>query len=352
MALALRVALDATPLSVPTGGIHRYTAELVSALAALYPDDEYWLVSDQPFELPVVSANVQRGARPGNPLARRWWTLGLPRELRRLGAQVFHGTDFSVPYLPACPAVVTIHDLSPWRAGTAEFTSDRVRRRTPLLIGLGLTTMIITPSRTIRHEVIERFHTPPDRVVAIPLAASPMFRPVPTAVRERPYFLCVGTRERRKNLRVVVDAWHELRRDVDVDLIIAGRAGSDAKTADPDVCTGPIPDAQLPPLYSGALAFLFPSLYEGFGLPALEAMQCGAMVIASKDPAVSEVVGDAAVQIDAGDSRGWLAAMRAAMVEERRGVWRERALVRAAAFSWERTAKMTREVYDEASHLS
>ncbi len=337
MALPLRVALDATPLSVPTGGIRRYTAELARALARQYPDDTYYLVSDQAFEMPYDAPNLRRGDSPATIADRRWWAVGLARELRKLSVDVFHGTDFNAPYLPTHPAVMTIHDLSPWRAETSRFTSRRIRRRTPILLKLGLATMIVTPSDAIRREAIARFRLRPDRVVAIPLAASEEFRPVPPATRERPYFLCVGSTNPRKNLKVVLEAGRQLRNEANVDVVVIGEAAT--------------PDAELPGLYSGAIAFLFPSLYEGFGLPVLEAMQCGAMVIASNDPAVTEVADRAALQLDADDAQGWLAAMKAALSPEIRAVWRERGLGRAAEFSWKRTAMMTREVYDEARHL-
>jgi glycosyltransferase involved in cell wall biosynthesis len=337
LALPLRIALDATPLSVPKGGIRRYTAELARALASQYPLDSYYLVSDQPFEIPYPAANLHRGPGPLTRLDERWWTVGLARQLRRLAVDVFHGTDFAVPYLPLRAAVMTIHDLSPWRAGTAEFASSRVRRRTPLLMSLGLATMVITPSEAIRREVMGRFRIAPGRIVAIPLAAAEWFRPVEPAFRTRPYFLCIASSNPRKNLAVVRKAWAELRNNANVDLIVIGEPGTET-----------LADDALPPLYSGALAFLYPSLYEGFGLPVLEAMRCGTMVIASKDPAITEVASGAAVQVEASDVRGWVAAMTAALDEGGRAVWRERSLARGAEFSWERTAMMTREVYDEA----
>lgn len=333
MASPLRVALDATPLSVPLGGIRRYTSELARALALEFPDDSYFLFSDQPFEMPCASPNLHRGA---GGAGRRWWSIGLPRALRRCGADMFHGCDFAVPYVPVCPAVMTIHDLSPWKSDTAASTSARVRRRTPVLLRLGLAKMVMTPSEAIRREAIDHFRLAADRVVAVPLAASELFRPVAASPRERPYFLCIGT-DPRKNLSVVVEAWRELRRTADIDLVIVGRGHDEGIT-----------DEQLPGLYSGSIAFLYPTLYEGFGLPVLEAMQCGAMVIASTDAAVRETAGGAAVHIDARDARGWLDAMRGTLDAARRAEWRERSLARAAEFSWRRTARGARDVYAAA----
>src|SRR4030095_2245524 len=97
----MRVALDATPLTLTSGGLARYTSELALALAAQIAEDEYFLLSDQKFELPSGGArNLRRGAGPAGALERRWWLWGVRRELDRLGCEVFHGTSFAVPYVP------------------------------------------------------------------------------------------------------------------------------------------------------------------------------------------------------------------------------------------------------------
>ena len=131
--------------------------------------------------------------------------------------------------------------------------------------------------------VIARFQLSPDRVVAVPEAAAEWFLPVETRPQS-PYFLFVGTIEPRKNLPLLVEAWREVRKLHPVELVVAGRRRSDAPAIaeEPGLrLLGEVPDEQLPELYSGAIAFVYPSLYEGFGLPVVEAMQCGACVIAS-----------------------------------------------------------------------
>jgi glycosyltransferase involved in cell wall biosynthesis len=151
---------------------------------------------------------------------------------------------------------------------------------------------------------------------------------------------------------MLVDAWREVRRSYAVDLVLAGRrrAGFTEIVNSPGlILKGEVPESDLPDLYSRALAFVYPSFYEGFGLPVLEAMQCGAAVITSKDPAITEVAGGAAIQVDAGDTRGWIDALSAAVrTPERLVEWRIRSRCRAADFSWEKTARLTRRVYDEA----
>ncbi len=339
-------ALDATPLTVPTGGVTRYTSELARALAKHYEDDQYWLLSDQPFAMPTQFApNLHKGEGPRTASERRWWLWGLEREMTRRGVEVFHGTDFSVPYLSRRPSVMTVHDLSPWLGHGAQEASSRVRRRVPMLLRARIPTMIVTPSEAVRRAVMSRFKLDGARVVAVPLAASSHFRPVETIPPPRPFFLFVGTLEPRKNILRLIEAWRESRKSHGIDLVLAGRVrdGFTLPDEEPGLrVLGEVPEEELPALYSGAAAFLYPSLYEGFGLPVLEAMQCGATVIASRDPAIMEVSGGAAVHVEATDVRALADAMRA------RPTRREESLKRAAQFSWSITAEKTKEVYDVA----
>jgi glycosyltransferase involved in cell wall biosynthesis len=365
------VALDATPLTVPTGGVARYTLSLALALAENYPEDQYWLLSDQPFPSPgraLRNLHSFSSTRPGGAatgMARRWWLWGLPRKLAELRVQMFHGTDFSVPYLPLRPSVMTLHDLSPWLDPSWQPAAHRVRRRTPFLLRSGLCTMVITPSDAVRRAAIERFQLSSERVVTIPLAAGANFRPVPPrSPTATPYFLYAGTLEPRKNLGRLVEAWREIRKTAPVDLILAGRVRSDFTPPAPEPglrILGPVDEQELPALYSGAVACVYPSLYEGFGLPVLEAMQCRALLITSRDPAIQEITGGAsggtaagtaggaAIQVDALDTRALANALHAALHQPQNfnGV-RDRALTRAADFSWKRTAQRTREVYEAA----
>ena len=166
----MRVAIDATPLTLSSGGLRRYTWELSRALAENFPQDEFLLVSDQPFAMPPLApANLSRGGGPHHPAERRWWLWGLARELQRLGAGLFHGTDFAVPYVPRCPGVLTLHDLSPWMDAAWHSAANRVRKRTPMLIGFGLATMVVTPSEAVRRLAIEKFRIHPDRIRALAL---------------------------------------------------------------------------------------------------------------------------------------------------------------------------------------
>lgn len=347
----MRVALDATPLSLSSGGLRRYVEQLSLALARCFPEDDYLLASDQPLREPPTAPNLRPGGRPQSPLARRWWLAGLNGELARQRSEIFHGTNYEVPWIARRPSVMTIHDLSPWQDPAWHHAAARVRRRTPVLLRLGLATMVITVSRALREDAIRRFRLAPERVVAVPLAPAPSLGPVQPAPGP-PYFLFLGTVEPRKNLPLLVQAWREARLAANAELWIAGRAREDAPKLEPEPglrLLGEVPEAQLSALYSGAVAVVYPSLYEGFGLPVVEALQCGAMVIASRDPAISEVAGDAAVLLDARDGKAWAAAMTKALSDPRwcQG-WRDRAAARAAMYTWTETARSTRDVYLEA----
>jgi glycosyltransferase involved in cell wall biosynthesis len=284
---------------------------------------------------------------------RRWWLWGLQRELSRLGIDVFHGTDFAVPYLPLRSSVMTFYDLSPWMDPSWHAAAGRVRNRTPMLLRLGLASIVITPSEAVRRQAMDRFHLPATRVVAVPLAASKHFRPVEASREVQPYLLYVGTLEPRKNINLLLEVWRELRKRHPVELILAGRRREDFPEIAPEPglhLPGLTPEQELPRLYSGAVACLYPSYYEGFGLPVLEAMQCGAAMIASNDAAISEVAGDGALLLDPRDWHAWIQALDCLLADPPQlQRMREKAIARAAEFSWTKTAKLTREVYGQAA---
>ena len=256
-------------------------------------------------------------------LERRWWSWGLQGEISRLGIDVFHGTDFAVPYLPLRPSVMTLHDLSPWLDPGWHAESDRIRNRTPMLLRLGLATMVITPSEAIRRAAIERFHLQRDRVVAVPHAASRML-----FVRHRAPPRTILPISVRRHARAEKKHRLDARRVAGASPRSSHRSGPgrppprglsrDSRPSPVCDCRASRPRRTCRALYSGAIACLYPSYYEGFGLPVLEAMQCGAVVIASRDPAIIEVAGDGAMLLDVGDRALWLDALRSAVEQPER----------------------------------
>ena len=360
----MRVALDATPLTVPFGGTRRYVIELVRALAQQFPGDEYHLVTDPgswtwPGEVRELP-NVYARRPPWGGVAGMWWLSGLPLELKRLGIEVFHGTDFSVPYLPLIPSVMSVHDLSPWKPGALRPPgSERVRNRVPYL--LHLATLVVTQTEAIRNELAGAFGVRRSRVKAIPLAPFEAGAPGPdsgadsgsTAKPPRPYLLFVGARERRKNIVKLVESWRKAKQQrPDLSLFLVGAPGEEDSLISPEAglaVHGPAADAQMMSWLSGAAAFVYPSLYEGFGLPVLEAMRAGVPVITSQDPAITEVAGGAAVQVDVTSTDALSRAiLRVVTSSESQLKLREQGMRRASEFSWRRTAQRTRDVYREA----
>ena len=344
-------ALDATPLTLTSGGLARYVSELSLALARQFPDATYALLSAQPIDLPLgAPPNLIAGPEMKD---RRWWLRGVRKAMSTERAQVLHGKNFEVPYHGGEPSILTIHDLSPWRDPTWHgATADRVRSRTPWLLRLRRARSILTVSEAVRREIIAHFGMPEEMVRAIPLAASSAFYPVPeTIAPPAPYFLFVGTLEPRKNLPALIEAWSETREETGAELWIAGRRRGDFKRIDerPGMkLLGEVPDAELPALYSSALAFVYPSLYEGFGLPVLEAMQCGCPVITSNDPAITEVSGDAVLH--AASTREIAQSMRILAADPaRRKDLRKRGFARARQYSWDLTAHRIHALYREVA---
>lgn len=366
----MRVAIDATPLTVPAGGIRRYVVELTRALAEAFPDDEFHLLSDQPIDsVPGRLAglgNLHWDCRPRGGLSRRWWSLGLPRQLARNQIDVFHGTDFSIPYLPLRPSVVTVHDLSPWLPPPlGEPAAARIRRRTPQL--LRLASMIVTPSEAIRGEVSDFFGISKQRIRAVPHAASELFSPAaapspapteqcasPAAPFPRvaaPYFMWIGPDKPRKNLSRLIEAWRIARRQAPgISLLAVGLDRPETLPAEDGLTVfGKLPDEKVSGLLSQALGFVYPSLYEGFGLPVLEAMRLGTPVITSRDAAIRETAGGAAIHVDVTSPAALAAAMlELAAASSLRSRLRERGLDQASRFSWPRAAALTHSVYVDA----
>ena len=356
------------PLAQPRTGVGTYTFELARALAAAAPEDEFELISPLPFEKTVpADANPTNlnviYSRP-NLFQRRWWTIGLPSYLRSHPVDLFHGTNYEVPFRAHCPTVVTIHDLSLLLHSSTH--EARAVRRARLLMPLMArkATLIITPSELIKNEVCEHLKVQPGKVFAIPLAPRSTFTPLPLAqtveTRRRlgvadEFLLFVGTIEPRKNLLTLIRALEEVLRTTHLrpELVVAGKVGwkSDellshlerSPAKERIKLVGFVSDEDLRALYSTCRAFIYPSIYEGFGLPPLEAMACGAPVIASRVPSIKESVARIVSATDSDDlARNVIELLRDEQARQSLSV---SGLKHAQEFTWQRTAALTREVY-------
>jgi glycosyltransferase involved in cell wall biosynthesis len=373
------IGIDGIPLRDIKTGVGHYTFELARELARATPTDQIEMVSPFPY-LPLdPSAGVPDAFPPNltptrlevNLLERNWWTIGLPRYIRRRSFDLFHGTNFDIPLWQVCPTVLTVHDLSAFLyPETHEVRSvRRARRRLPLMARTA--TQIVTPSESVRQEVAEQLRVSREKIVAIPAAARSIFRPLPPSqtaeVRrklgvEDDFLLYVGTIEPRKNLHVLLDAYRKTISTAGLgpQLVIAGKKGwltddlfgrlRELGINDRVHFTGYLPDKDLCALYSSCRIFIYPSKYEGFGLPPLEAMACGAVVIASSTPAITEVVEDAACLVAPGEVNDLAQAMITLLRDENeRRRLSAAGLKRALQFSWNRTAQLMLGVYREAS---
>jgi glycosyltransferase involved in cell wall biosynthesis len=374
----MRIALDGIPLSEPRTGVGHYTFELALALARKTGLDEIQLVSPRPFahspETPEpgdIPSNFSSKFVATNIMRRRWFALGLPRYLSQHRIDLFHGTNYEIPFRRVRPSVLTIHDLSLLLFPDTHVSRRvwRSRLRLPLMVRAA--TMIITPTEVIRHEVCKHLGVSGENVVAIPEAPRAVFRPAdPLETRDvlgrlgitGEFFLAVGTLEPRKNLKALAAGFSELLRSTThrPQLVIVGKEGwlheeFELKIRGEGVArlvnlTGYLPDSDLRALYSSCTAFVFPSIYEGFGLPPLEALACGATVIANRIPSQVEVLGNAAVLVDMSDVRQLRDALAHLLDSENRSANRGAiGLSHASRFTWERTADLTRAVYQKAT---
>jgi glycosyltransferase involved in cell wall biosynthesis len=364
----MRIAIDARLWAEPRSGIGRYTRSLTEQLVRVAPEERWVLYVDRSPGPTLAGAEVR--CLPWRQ--RLVWSLWhAPRDLRRRPVDVFHGvTGFELPGRGPWALVSTVHDLVPLRL--PDLVPARHRWAVRCLLGGALrrAQRIIAVSETTRGELLARYRLPASRVVVVPEAAAPHFTPPPpptlAAARaryglDRPYVLFVGFLEPKKNLGVLLEAVARLRRAGvwgETELVVVGAPGwgpDPARRAQALGLEGAVrfmgaaPDADLPALYGGALAFAFPSLWEGFGLPALEAMAAGAPVVASNRGALPEVTAGAALLVDPAPGPLAEALERLLADPGLRERLRLAGLARAAQFSWERTARETLAVYRAAA---
>src|ERR1044072_8382534 len=368
------IGLDGIPLTFPKTGVGHYTAQLGQARAAIAPGHEFRLGYSPSFprvNFPFESApphNLAFVRVPVGPIRKHWWSIGLPRYVARERIQLFHGTNYDVPLWRGCRTVLTIHDLSLLlHPETHERRSvARAKRRLPVMAKAA--DAIVVPTEAIRQEVCERLRVGEEKVFSVPEAAREFFRPVPIgdtrATRERlgigdEFILTVGTIEPRKNIPTLVDAFERLRlieSNRQLQLVIAGGEGwlsgssfeaiRSSTAADRIVLTGYLEDEALRDLYSSCRVFVYPSLYEGFGLPPLEAMACGAPGIVSDIAALLESTGGAARTADARNPDDLAHAISDLLNDDaKRAALIAAGHKRVTELSWKKTAIQTLQIY-------
>lgn len=371
----MKIGIDGRYINDHFPGIARYTFSLVDALAQVAPQQSFVLLhnpslADTRFGVERLGRheNVElvRAEVPTFSLYEQW---KLPRLARARSLEVFHSPYYIKPYRLPCPGIVTIHDLIPL-AYPQYLPSLKARLLYRLTLALAVRSAgaIVAVSRSAAEDLQRHLKVPGDRLEVIPEAAAPTFGPRPRraieAVRGRyglpeRYALFLASNKPHKNLPRLVEAWGLLcdrHLTGDVKLVVAGhwdsrypqarRRASELGLAEEVIFLGAAGEGDLPALYGGALFFVFPSLYEGFGLPVLEAMACGTAVVCSNVSSLPEVAGEAALQVDPLDVKMLAEGMARLLQDDAlRQSLADSGLARAGQFSWEKAAQATLELY-------
>ena len=359
----MTIVLDARTATDHFPGIGRYVVNLAHTLKSIAPDLDLMLLCDP-------NAPSSRLALPNLPITnlpispfsiQQQWRV--PQQLRDLKAAVYHSPYYLMPYRPGVPTVLTAYDVIPLIYPQYYSVPQRLIFRVAHTLALRTARLTLAISEATKVDLIRRLGARPDRIRVTPLAADPRFTPQSTAAIQAGrdkyhlpdrYVLYIGSNKPHKNLARLVEAFSNLKPPPsNFHLVIAGswdnryfEAKQLAGGNDRIHFLGPISDADLPALYSGALAFAFISEYEGFGLPPLEAMACGAPVIASNTSSLPEVIGDAGLLIDPHDAGAITTALERIVSDSAlQSDLRQRSLDRAAQFSWEQTARLTLDAY-------
>jgi glycosyltransferase involved in cell wall biosynthesis len=325
----MRVALDVSPLIQTRAGTARYLNALLR---------EFRLRDD----VAVSELSFGRNDRLST-LARDalWYPFLLGR---RRDADVLHCPTYRGPVHSALPLVVTVHDLAVYRHPRAFNRWSRLYGPRVIPHVLRAARRVIAVSDFTKRELVDLLRVPEDKIRVIPNAADAAFT-LDGPASDGQYVLTVGTLEPRKNLIRLVEAM----RGNDVELLVVGMRGWGGVTmSDKGVrYVGEVSDEQLARLYRGALCVAYPSLYEGFGIPVLEAMACGAPVVTSRGTAMEEVADGAAVLVDPSDPADLAAGIERAVAQREELV--ARGLERARTFRWDAVAAATLDVYREAA---
>ncbi|HYM15192.1 MAG TPA: glycosyltransferase family 1 protein [Dehalococcoidia bacterium] len=370
----MRIAIDATSVPPRPAGAGVYAIQLVTAMAARDRRDGYALFARGRWADGVAAGKpnwrVERVGASSRPARLAWEQARLPGVLHRLGIDVLHSTHHTLPVRGVrCKRVVTVHDLTFLRMPQRYPAARRLYMQVLTRLAAHVADKIIVPSLAVRGDVTRLLGVPAARIAVVYEAAGAGYAPLDRASAEAvarrygivsPYVLSVGSLEPGKNRARLFRALRRLVDDgIDLRLAVVGqRAWSyesdlalldELRLRDRVVVAGYVPQDDLPALYNAATAFAFPSLYEGFGLPLIEAMACGVPALTSNVSATAEVAGDAAVLVDPRSTDEIYGGLRRLLTDAALRVeLSRRGRERAAGFSWRRAADETHSVYARA----
>lgn len=363
----MRILVDGRTIQDHFPGIARYTFNLVRALACVASGEELCVLHDPAarntrYDLGELRRypNVQLvpGVAPVFSLSEQWC---ISRQAKRLACNVVHAPYYVRPYVMPAPVVFTAHDLIPMLYPAYFMRHERFIFGVAMALAWRTAHKVIAVSQATARDLQRLLGVPDDRIAVVPEAADPAFRPQPeqaiATVREKyalpkEYALYFGSNKPHKNLVHLVDAWAVVAEHMPIGLVIAGHWDARYPQAKERVAVlglerrvhfaGPVAEADAPAVYAGARVFVFPSLYEGFGLPVVEAMACGTPVVCSRTSSLPEVAGEAALLVDPNDTPGLVAAICRVLEDAQLArALRAKGLEQAAHFSWEQTARAT-----------
>ena len=375
MHVAVNAHLLAHTNNFRRAGVSHYIEALLEHLGHIDTVNPYTIYTTRGVDAAALGLPANFRVRPSrfdtiNPRVRiPWEQLLAPILLARDHATLYHGVLNVMPVLATVPSVVTIHDISPilfpqtFRRINRMYTKWAIRRSAKHA------AQLFTVSEHAKKEIVEHLGVAPERVTVTYDACDARFVPASAAelaaFRQRNglperYLFYLGTLEPRKNIPRLIDAYAQIAKETGVPLLIGGGKGwlyepilaqaERLQLGDQLRFVGYVPQDEQHLWYGAATAFVFPSLYEGFGMPPLEAMACGTPVIASNASCLPEIVGSAALQVDPYDVDALADAMRRVLDDgELRAQMRRDGLVQAAKFSWLETAKRTHAVYQAVS---
>lgn len=367
----MHIGIDATTVSHQRTGVGNYIVQLVRGLAAQGSGHEFTV-----FVLPDLASEfggldgvrARPVALPSRGARLAWEQACLPGLVRRERLDLLHSPHYTMPMRLPARSVVTFHDMTFVTHPEWHVISKRLLFPPIMRWSARRATHLVADSHSTRADLIRVLDVHPDRVTTVPLAAGVEYAPAaPAAVAEvcrrhgletDRYILYVGVLEPRKNIPRLIAAFARIAERVpELVLAIGGKRGwlydqvfaqvQQSGLAERVRFLGYVPHADLPALYTGARIFAYPSYHEGFGLPVLEAMRCGAAVVTSNVSSLPEVAGDAALQVPPGDEAALAdALLRLAADGELRALLGRRARARAEEFSWARCARETLQVYE------
>jgi glycosyltransferase involved in cell wall biosynthesis len=367
----MRIGIDATALPARPVGAGNYIIELIRHLELLNGADEF-VVFAQPHGRDLIDVPARPGFEwvmiPERHPAQRliWEQTGFPRLVARARLDLLHSLHYTRPMRLPCASVVTFHDMTFFLFPRLHTLSKRLYFPQAIRLSARKADALIADSESTRQDTIRLLGIPPTRIHTVPLGVSPAFHPVHEAgsleaVRLRyslpeHFILYVGLVEPRKNLPMLLRAYQRLQGSGAPALVIVGRSGwgveqvfklVEALAIQEKVhFSGYIPAEDLPIVYNLADVFVYPSLYEGFGLPPLEAMACGTPVITTAVSSLPEHVGDAGILIPPQDEEALFQALVKVLQDpDLRGELSRKGPERAAQYSWNRTAQETLNVY-------